>query len=233
MSIHIGAPRGAIAETVLLPGDPLRARFVAERYLEGAVCYNEVRGMLGFTGTWKGKRVSVQGSGMGQPSLAIYANELISDYGVKQLIRIGTCGSIQPSLRVRDLVIAMSASTDSSMNRLRFRDMDYAPTASFALFRKALAAADRLGLSVAAGGILSSDSFYPDDPDGWRTWATYGVLAIEMETSALYTLASRRGAEALTILTVSDSLVTGDETTSEERQTGFGRMAELALAAIE
>ncbi len=233
MSIHIGAPRGAVAEAILLPGDPLRARFVAERYLQGAVCYNEVRGMLGYTGTWKGKRVSVQGTGMGQPSLAIYANELITEHGAKQLIRIGTCGSIQPSLRVRDLVLAMTASTDSSMNRLRFRGMDFAPAASFSLFRRAVAAAERLGLAVAAGGVLSSDSFYPDDPDGWRMWASYGVLAIEMESSALYTLASRHGAEALTILTVSDSLVTGDETTSEERQTGFGRMAELALATIE
>lgn len=233
MSTHIGAPEGAVAEAVLLPGDPLRARFVAEQYLTDVVCYNQVRGMLGFTGLWKGQRVSVQGTGMGQPSLSIYAHELITFYGAKQLIRIGTCGSLRPAVRVRDLVIAMTASTDSAMNRLRFRGMDFAPSASFPLFKRALAAADRLGLPVAAGGVFSSDSFYSDDPERTTLLSSHGVLAIEMETSALYTIASRHGVDALTILTVSDSIVTGEETTSEERQTGFGRMAELALATIE
>jgi len=189
--------------------------------------------MLGFTGTWRGKRVSVQGSGMGQPSLAIYANELVSMYGAKRLVRIGSCGSIQPHVRLRDLIVVMSASTDSSMNRLRFGGMDYAPTASFPLFQKAIAAAQQLAFPFHAGDILSSDSFYMDEPDAWRRWADYGVLAIEMESSALYTIAAKLKVEALTLLTVSDSLVTGEATSSEERQSGFRRMTELALALLE
>ncbi len=233
MSTHIGAPEGAIAETVLLPGDPLRAKFVAERFLDRAVCYNEVRGMLGFTGFWKGRRLSVQGTGMGQPSMAIYATELMREYGAKSLIRIGSCGALQPEVKVRDVVIAVGASTDSRMNRVRFAEGDFAPIASARLLRAALERADRLGLAYHAGGVLSTDSFYQADPESWRLWASYGTLAVEMETSALYTLAARHGVEALALLTVSDSLVTHEETTSKERETGFDRMVELALSLAE
>lgn len=229
MSVHIGADDGAVAPTVLLPGDPLRAQFVAENYLTDVEIYNEVRGMLGFTGTWNGTRVSVQGSGMGMPSLAIYVNELIQSYGVRRLIRIGSCGSMQPEIAVRDLVIAMTASTDSAMNRQRFHGMDYAPAASWRLFKAAVDAASEKGLALHAGGILSSDTFYQDEPTAWTRWAEYGVLAVEMETNQLYTLAAKHGVEALTLLTVSDSLVTGEELTSEDRQSGFHEMADLAL----
>lgn len=229
MSIHIGAENGQVAEAVLLPGDPLRAEFVAQSYLDGAECYTRVRGMLGFTGTWKGKRVSVQGTGMGQPSLSIYVNELIREYGVHTLIRIGSCGSIQEDLRVRDLVAAMSASTDSAMNRVRFHGMSFAPTANPELFIEAVEAAKRRKLSLAAGNVLATDSFYTDDPESWRLWADYGVLALEMETAGLYTLAAKYGVRALTLLTVSDSLVTGEALSAEERQSSFTEMAELAL----
>ncbi|HUZ18322.1 MAG TPA: purine-nucleoside phosphorylase [Spirochaetia bacterium] len=232
MSIHIAAQPGDIAPTVLLPGDPLRAGFVAERYLDGPVCYNRVRGMLGFTGTWKGRRVSVQGSGMGQPSLAIYVNELIRSYGVKRLIRVGSCGSLQPDIGLRDIVIAMSASTDSAMNAARFRGMQLAPTASPALFLEAVRAAERMGLPVRIGPILATDTFYADDPEGWRLWAEYGHLAVEMESAMLYTLASKHRVEALTILTVSDSLVTGGAIGADEREKSFTQMMELALALI-
>jgi purine-nucleoside phosphorylase len=231
MSVHIGAETGQIADTVLLPGDPLRAKFVADTFLESVEQYNAVRGMLGFTGLWNGRRVSVQGSGMGQPSLSIYAHELLVDYGAKRLIRIGSCGAIQPDLDLMDIIVAMTASTDSSMNKRRFAGLDYAPCASPELFLNAMAVAADRNIPVRAGGILSSDTFYDDeDPEGWKTWARYGVLAVEMETNALYTLAARHGAEALTILTVSDSLVSGELLSSQDRQTGFKTMVELALA---
>jgi purine-nucleoside phosphorylase len=229
MSIHIGAEPTAIAETILLPGDPLRAKYVAETFLEDTECYNTVRGMLGFTGTYRGKRVSVQGTGMGMPSHAIYVHELINSYGVKHLMRIGSCGSLQPSLKLRDLVLAQSASTDSSMNRIRFDGMDFAPTASFRMLKIASDIADREQIPVRVGNILSSDTFYGEDPDSWKLWARYGVLAVEMETSALYTLASRFGVDALTVLTVSDELETGNATSSEEREKTFSEMMRLAL----
>ena len=229
MSIHIGAEKGDIAETILLPGDPLRAKFVAENFLDNAACYNEVRGMYGFTGTYRGKRVSVQGSGMGMPTLAIYVNELINDFGVKHLIRIGSCGGLQPFLSLKDVLIAQCASTDSSMNRIRFNGMDFAPGASFRLLKKAYDIAGELEVPVKVGNILSEDSFYCEDRDGWKLWAKYGVLAVEMETSALYTLAARFGVEALSILTVSDNLVTGEATSSEEREKSFTAMMKLAL----
>ena len=233
MSIHIGAPDGAVAETVLLPGDPLRAQFVAENYLEDVNQYNAVRGMLGFTGTYNGVRVSVQGSGMGMPSLAIYANELITSYGAKRLIRIGSCGSIQESLNLHDIVLAMAASTDSAMNRLRFHGMDYAATAGWNLFRTAVDVLEAKRLPFLAGNILSSDTFYNDDPDLWKVWQAHGVLAIEMETNQLYTLAARHGAEALTFLTVSDSLITGEELSSAARQSSFDDMVESALTVAQ
>ena len=229
MSIHIGAKKGDIAETILLPGDPMRAKFVADHFLEHAVCYNEVRGMYGYTGTYKGVDISVQGSGMGMPTLAIYVNELINEYGVRNLIRIGSCGALQPDLGLRDVLLAQCASTDSSMNRIRFNGMDFAPGASFKLLRTAYENAESLGIKVTVGNILSEDSFYAEDREGWRLWAKYGVLAVEMETSALYTLAARFGVEALSILTVSDNLVTAEVTSSEEREKTFTDVMKLAL----
>ncbi len=233
MSIHIGAKEGEIAKTVLMAGDPLRAKFVAEKFLTGAVCYNSVRGMLGFTGEYKGRRISVQGSGMGIPSIAIYANELISSYGVKNLIRIGSCGSMQPEVKLYDIILAMGASTDSSYNKLVFNGADYSPLADFSLLQSAYETARKMGVEVRVGNILSTDVFYGENPDAWKLWAKYNVLAVEMETTALYTIAARFNARALTILTVSDSLVTHEATTSEEREKKFIRMAEIALEIAE
>lgn len=233
MSIHLAAKPGDVAETVLLPGDPLRAKGIAESMLENAVCYNEVRGMYGFTGYYKGKRVSVQGTGMGMPSHSIYVNELITSYGAKNLIRIGTCGAMQPEIKLRDVILAMSSCSNSNLNRMRFKGMDYAPTAGFELFRRALETAERLGVPVKAGTILSSDLFYDDDPEAWKLWASYGVLAVEMETAELYTVAAKHGVNALSILTVSDSLVSHELTSSEERQRAFTKMVEIALEIAE
>lgn len=232
MSVHIGAKEGQIADKVLLPGDPLRAKFIAENFLENAECYNEVRGMYGYTGTYNGKRVSVQGTGMGIPSISIYVNELIQFYGVKNLIRVGTCGSYQESVKVRDVILAMSASTDSAINKIRFNGMDFAPTASFELLKKAYDISVAKGLSTKVGNVVSSDTFYDDDPNSWKLWANYGVLAVEMEAAALYTLAAKFGVNALAILTVSDHLVTGELTTAEERQKTFTDMIEVALDTI-
>ena len=232
MSIHIEAKKGDIAEKILLPGDPLRAEFIAKKYLEDSFCYNNVRGMLGFTGIYKGERVSVQGTGMGLPSISIYLNELIREYGVKKLIRVGSCGALQKDIKIRDILLAMSVSTNSGINKIRFQGMDFAPTADFEMFRTALNRADDLGLDIKAGNILSSDSFYTDDPDAWKLWAKYKVLAVEMESSALYTLSAKYGVSALSILTVSDSLITHEEATSEEREKTFTNMIELALATV-
>ncbi len=229
MSTHIGAKEGAIAETILLPGDPLRAKYVAENFLEGAVCYNEVRGMYGFTGTYHGRKVSVQGTGMGIPSISIYATELISMYGVKRLIRVGSCGGMRPDLKLRDIIMATAASTDSSFNRLKFNGSDYAPAASFTLLKKAWEASEKLSIPVKVGTVLSTDTFYGDDPEFWKVWAAYGVLAAEMETAALYTIAAKFGAEALALLTVSDNIVTGEQTSSEEREKTFMNMMKIAL----
>jgi len=231
MTIHISARPQDIAETVLLPGDPLRARGIAETFLEDVVCYSEVRGMLGFTGTWQGKRVSVQGTGMGMPSTAIYVHELLA-LGAKRLIRVGTCGAYHRHLHIGDLIIAMSACTDSAVNRHIFFNKDYAPTATFRLLQKAVQVADEQGLQVQVGSVLSSDSFYNAQAEHWKTWAAYGVLGVEMETAALYTLAARQQAEALTILTVSDNLVTGQLATAEERQNNFDKMARIALQLV-
>jgi len=223
------AKKGEVAESVLLPGDPLRAKYIAENFLEDAVCYNQVRGMLGYTGTYKGKRVSIQGTGMGMPSISIYVSELLMVYGVKNLIRIGTCGSMQEDVKIRDVVMAMSASTDSSMNSLRFGGMDYAPTANFDLLRRAWEKSQEMGISAKVGNVLTSDTFYADDPEGWKKWAEFGVLTAEMETSALYTLAAKYKANALSLLTVSDSIVTHEQCTPEERQTTFNQMIQIAL----
>ena len=227
--MHIGAEPGQIAPTVLLPGDPMRAKYIAETLLEDAVCFNQVRGMLGFTGRYGDKRVSVMGTGMGIPSHTIYVHELVTEYQVKTLIRVGTCGALQPHLKIGDIVLGMTASTDSYINKLRFDGMDYAPAASFHLLPKAYQAANDRGARVHVGGILSSDTFYCDDPQWWKKWAEYGILAAEMETSGLYTLAAKFGVEALSVLTVTDCLVTGDRATAEQRETGCPLMAQIAL----
>ncbi len=232
MSVHIGAKKGDIAETILLPGDPLRAKHVAETFLQDAVCYNEVRGMYGFTGFYNGKRVSVQGTGMGIPSASIYINELIREYDVKNLIRIGTAGSLQPHIHVKDVVIALAASTNSAVNWNRFRGSDFAPTADFDLLLKAYHAAKDLNIPIKAGNVLSSDEFYDDDPDFYKKWAEYGVLCVEMETAALYTIAAKYGAKALGIFTISDSLVTKEACSAEERQHSFNDMVKIALNTL-
>jgi purine-nucleoside phosphorylase len=229
MSIHIAAQPGEIAETILLPGDPLRARFIAETFLENPRQYNEVRGMFGYTGTYKGKPVSVQGTGMGIPSISIYANELFRDYGVKRAIRIGTAGSIRENLKIRDLVIALSACTDSGANNIRFGSRNYAPTASFGLVKHAWDSAVSRGWNPAVGPVVSSDMFYTEDPEEWKLWAKFGCLCVEMETAELYTLAAKYGREALSLLTISDSLTSHEETTPQERQNTFTRMMEVAL----
>ncbi|MEJ2708477.1 MAG: purine-nucleoside phosphorylase [Anaerolineales bacterium] len=229
MSIHIGAKQGQIASTVLLPGDPLRAKHIAETMLQDVICFNEVRGMWGYTGRYGDRLVSTMGTGMGIPTLSIYVNELVREYNVDTLIRVGTCGAFQPDLKVGDVVLAMTASTDSHINRLRFDGKDYAPAASFELLLKAYQAAKQRGIDVQVGGIFSGDSFYNDDPDWWKIWADYGALVCEMESNGLYTLAAKFKVSALSILTVSDSLVTGEESTAEQRERGFNAMAEIAL----
>jgi len=229
MSIHIAAKTGDIAEAILLPGDPLRAKFVAENFLKDPVQYTDVRNILGFTGTYKGKKVSVQGTGMGIPSISIYVNELFRDYGVKRAIRIGTAGSIQKDVQIRDLVLAMSACTDSGANNIRFGGRNYAPTASFGLLKTAWDIAVSKGWQPKVGPIVSADMFYTENPEDWKLWARFGCLALEMECAELYTLAAKYSREALGIMTISDSLITHEETTSEERQTTFTRMMEVAL----
>jgi purine-nucleoside phosphorylase len=233
VSTHIGAGPGDLAPTVLMPGDPLRARWIAETFLDDARCYTEVRGMYGYTGTWGGQRVSVQGSGMGQPSMAIYANELFRDYDVASIVRVGSCGALTEKLALRDLVIASGACTDSSMNRVRFEGLDYAPVADFGLLRAAydasLTAAGDAAVHV--GLMFSSDSFYSARPELTMRMVDYGVLAVEMEASALYTLAAKYDRRALAICTVSDHVVTGEETTALEREQTFSAMVEIALTA--
>ncbi|MBE6063181.1 MAG: purine-nucleoside phosphorylase [Clostridium butyricum] len=229
MSVHINAKQGDIAECVLLPGDPLRAKFIADTFLENVVCYNEVRGMYGFTGTYKGKRISVQGTGMGIPSMTIYATELIKDYGCKNLIRIGTCGGYHEDVKVRDVVMAMSACTDSNLNLTRFQGRTYAPTANFSLLKKAYDTAISKGIEPKVGTVFSSDIFYCDDNEDWKKWAAFGCLATEMEAAGLYTVAAKYHVKALAIMTVSDHFITGEVTTAEERQTAFKNMMEIAL----
>ena len=229
MSVHIAAKNGEIADTVLLPGDPKRAKWIAENFLENAVCYTDIRGMLGFTGTYKGKRISVQGTGMGIPSISIYITELMKDYGVKTLIRVGSAGSYQEEVKIRDIVVALSTSTDSNINNRRFKGASFAPTVNFDLLSKVLKTAEEKNIKIKAGNILTSDEFYNDDPTYFKKWAEFGVLAVEMETAALYTLASKYKARALSILTISDSLVSPEITSSEEREKTFNEMIELAL----
>ncbi|MDR1400118.1 MAG: purine-nucleoside phosphorylase [Treponema sp.] len=229
MSTHIAAKASEIADVVLLPGDPLRAKFIAESFLQDPVQYSAVRNMFGYTGLYKGKRVSVQGTGMGIPSISIYVNELFRDYGVQRALRIGTAGALQSSVKVRDIVIAMSASTDSGVNALRFEGRSFAPTASFSLLKTAYDVARMRGWEPKVGGIVSSDMFYTEEPDDWKRWARYGCLAVEMECAELYTLAAKYGRDALCLLTISDSMITGESTSAEERQTAFTAMMEVAL----
>jgi len=231
MSIHIGAKPGEIAETVLMPGDPYRAKWAAETFLKDVVCINQVRGMLGFTGTWNGHRVTIQGSGMGMPSLSIYANELIRDYGAKSLIRIGSAGAMQHHVKVRDIVIAMTASTISTPSRGFFRELSFAPSADFGLLEKAVAAARAKGVPTHVGGIYSADVFYDERPDLNEMMTRHGVLAVEMEAAELYTVAARHGIRALAVLTVSDHLLTHEALPSEDRERSFGDMVEIALTA--
>lgn len=230
MSIHIEAKLGEIAETILLPGDPLRAKYIAETFLEEPKLFNQVRGMLGYTGTYKGKKVSVMGTGMGIPSISIYVNELIQSYDVKTLIRVGTMGGMQKDVKVRDVVIAQAASTDSKINTNTFPGVEFAPVADFDLLKRAYDAGVEKGLAMKVGNVFSSDRFYNDELDKQKL-ADYGILGIEMEAAALYTLAHKYGRKALAILTVSDHIFTGEETSAEERQTTFNDMIEVALDA--
>ena len=229
MSVHIGAKKGDIAETILLPGDPLRAKWIAETFFENPKCFNEVRGMYGYTGTYKGKRISTMGTGMGLPSISIYANELIKEFGVKNLIRVGSAGSYQKDIKIRDVVLAMAASSTSGVNELRFGGADYAPTADFGLFMKAVEVAKAKNITIKAGNVLSSDEFYEDNIEAYIKWSKFGVLCVEMEAAGLYTVAAKHNVRALAILTISDSLVTGEQTTSKERETTFKNMIEIAL----
>ncbi|HXJ99486.1 MAG TPA: purine-nucleoside phosphorylase [Gelidibacter sp.] len=229
MSVHIEAKKGEIAETILLPGDPLRAKWIANTFFENPKRFNNVRGMLGYTGTYKGKPISTMGTGMGVPSISIYAHELITEYDVKNLIRVGSAGSCQEYIKLRDIVLAMAASSTSGINELRFSGADYAPTANFGLFQKAVEAAKTQNIPLKAGNVLTSDEFYADDFESYKQWSKFGVLCVEMETSGLYTVAAKHGVNALSILTISDSLVTGEHTTAMERETTFKEMIHIAL----
>ncbi len=232
MSNHIEAKRGEIAENVLLPGDPMRAKWIAENFLDNAKLYNDVRGMYGYTGTFKGTPVSVQGTGMGIPSALIYCHELINDYGVKNLIRVGSTGSYQPDIKLRDIVIAMAASSTSGINNTRFINTDYSPTANFDLFMKAALYAKEKNIPIKAGNVLSSDEFYSDDVNSYKKWAEFGVLCVEMEAAGLYTIAAKYNVKALAILTVSDSLVTKKALSFEDKEQSFYTMMEIALHTL-
>lgn len=232
MSIHLEAKPGEIAESVLLPGDPMRAKWIADNFLEDPVCYNDLRAMHGFTGTFKGKRISVQGTGMGIPSSLIYINELINDYGVKNLIRVGSAGSYQPNINLRDIVLAMAASSTSGINNSRFINADYSPTANFDLFMKAAEYAKENGIPIKAGNVLSSDEYYEDDFDSYKKWAKFGVLCVEMEAAGLYTIAAKYNVSALAILTISDSLHMKERITADERESSFDKMIEIALNTL-
>ncbi|CAM3233101.1 purine-nucleoside phosphorylase [Vagococcus fessus] len=232
MSIHIGAEKGAVADKILLPGDPLRAKYIAEKFLEDVVLYNEVRGMYGFTGTYKGERVSVQGTGMGMPSAAIYVTELVKDYDVKKLIRVGTCGSIQKDVHVRDIVLAQAAATTSAIIRNDFPKHDFPQIANFDLLMKSYTVAKGKGFNVHVGNVLSDDVFYKDSLDDTFKLGEHGVLAVEMEAAIIYYVAAKYGVQALSLMTVSDHMITGEETTSEERQETFDEMIIVALDTL-
>lgn len=234
MSLHIAARDGEIADRILLPGDPLRARYIAETFLDDAVCYTDIRNILGYTGTYKGVRLSVQGTGMGIPSISIYATELMRDYGVKKLIRVGTCGAMRKDIRLRDVIIAQGATTDSSIIRNIFGgSINYAPLADFTLLRQAYEQSVKQGIPARVGNIVSVDRFYDDEIDNDKL-RQYGILGVEMEAAALYTLAAGAHVQALALFTVSDHLLTGEACSADERQTSFNDMIKIALeTAIE
>ena len=229
MSAHIDAKKNEIADTVLMPGDPLRAKWMAETFLDNAYCYSNIRGMLGYTGEFKGQRISIQGSGMGIPSAMIYYHELIKEYDVKRIIRVGTAGSYHEDVKIRDIILALSASTNSGINNAIFNDVSYAPTANFNLIMKAAQYAQEYNIPIKAGNVLSSDQYYDEDPLAYKKWANYGVLCVEMEAAGLYTIAAKNNIEALAILTISDSLVTGEKCSFEERERTFEEMVKIAL----
>ncbi|MDG1802453.1 MAG: purine-nucleoside phosphorylase [Paracoccaceae bacterium] len=231
MTIHIGAEKGEIAETVLMPGDPLRAKWAAETFLTDAVCVNKVRGMYGYTGTWNGHRVTIQGSGMGMPSLSIYANELIKDYDVQTLIRIGSTGAMQKHVGIRDVILAQTASSLSTPSIGMFRELNFAPCADFDLLHRAYHAAMSLDVKTHVGGIYSADVFYDERPDLNEQMTRHGILGVEMEAAELYNLAARYGRRALAVLTVSDHLVTGEALPAQDRESSFGDMVDIALTA--
>ncbi len=231
MTIHIGAEKGDIAPTVLMPGDPYRAKWAAETFLTDARCINEVRGMLGFTGTWQGHPVTIQGSGMGMPSLSIYANELIKDYDVQTLIRIGSCGGMQDHVGIRDVILAMTASTLSTPSRGLFKELNFAPCADYGLLAAAHDAAKDKSVKTHVGGIYSSDVFYDERPDLNEQMMRHGILGVEMEAAELYILAARYGRRALAVLTVSDHLTTHEALPAADRERSFGDMVEIALTA--
>lgn len=231
MTIHIGAQKGDIAPTVLMPGDPYRAKWAAETFLQDARCINETRGMLGFTGTWNGHPVTIQGSGMGMPSLSIYANELISDFDVQTLIRIGSCGGMQDSVNIRDVILAMTASSLSTPSRGIFKELNFAACADYGLLSAAHRAAQAKGVPTHVGGIYSSDVFYDERPDLNEQMIRHGILGVEMEAAELYNLAARHGRRALAVLTVSDHLITHEALPAEDRERSFGDMVEIALTA--
>ncbi|MFC4334695.1 purine-nucleoside phosphorylase [Salininema proteolyticum] len=229
---HISAAKGEISDTVLLPGDPLRAKWIAETYLENPVCYTEVRNMFGYTGTYKGRPVSIQGTGMGQPSAAIYTHELMDYYDVRTVIRVGSAGAVHEDIELRDVVAGIGATTNSSMNRIRFQNVvDYAPVADYGLLKAADRAAAEAGIDLRVGQLYSSDTFYTDAPEIEALLSDYGILAIEMEAAAIYTLAAKFKARALAICTISDHIIKGTALPSQERQESFGDMVEIALNA--
>lgn len=229
---HISARKGDFAPSILLPGDPLRARHIAENFLEESTQVNEVRNMLGYTGSYEGVPVSVMGTGMGIPSASIYATELITEYGVERLIRVGSCGGILPSVELRDVILAIGACTDSGVNRVRYGGYDFAATADFDLLRAAADAAAAKGVEVKVGNVHSADLFYNPDPEAFDRMESMGVLAVEMEAAGLYGVAAEKGGRALTIATVSDHVRTGASTTSEEREQTFNDMVVIALEAV-
>lgn len=229
---HIEAKPGDFAETVLMPGDPLRAKFIAENFLEDAECVTRVRNMFGYTGFYKGKRISVMGSGMGIPSVSIYATELYKHYGVENIIRIGSCGAVRDDIKVYDIVVGLSASTDSNVNRARFKGNDFAASADFGLLKKVADTAEKMNQNIHVGNIFTADLFYTPNPEMFKVMEQYGVLAVEMEAAGLYGVAAEYGKKALTVLTVSDHIKTGEETTADERETTFKDMMKLTLESV-
>lgn len=232
MTPHINAPEGAFADVVLMPGDPLRAKYIAEKFLDNPELVTDVRNMFGYTGTYKGRRISVMGHGMGIPSCSIYAKELITEYGVKKIIRVGSCGAVRSDVKLRDVVIGVGACTDSKVNRIRFKDNDFAAIADFDMTLAAVQAAKEKGVEVRVGNLYSADLFYTPDVEMFDVMEKYGILGVEMEAAGIYGVAAEFGAKALTICTVSDHIRTHEQTTAEERQLTFNDMIEIALESV-